>query len=265
MDSSLVWSPAQQRRLDDFGVPRCVDVHCHCLPELDDGPETMDEALALCRALVADGITSVVATPHQLGRYEDFNSTDVIREKAAEVRAALAAHGISLEISTAGDVRVDERLPDLLAAGVVSTIGDSGRHVLLELPHEVFVDPLPLIGRLGESGIQAIMTHPERHRYLDGPFDRFARWIDCGAVLQITAGSLTGDFGRRAFDQAWRLIEAGLVSIVATDAHDAINRRPCLTTAIDSLVGAVGREVARMICLENPLQIWEGRRVGQPN
>jgi hypothetical protein len=84
------WSPEQMRRLDEFNTTRSVDIHCHCLPGLDDGPATMSEALALCEALVADGITTVIATPHQLGRYDRLNSASQVREAVATLCAAIA-------------------------------------------------------------------------------------------------------------------------------------------------------------------------------
>src|SRR5688500_20294018 len=80
------WLPEQQRRLDEFRTSRCVDVHCHCLAGLDDGPATLEESLALCELLARDAMTTVVATPHQLGRYDRLNSASVVRERSEERR-----------------------------------------------------------------------------------------------------------------------------------------------------------------------------------
>src|SRR5688572_5935816 len=138
-------APTQRDRLERFGVAECADVHCHCLPGLDDGPATMDDAVALCRALVADGVTTAVATPHQLGRYDLRNGAAEVRKAVAGLRQALAREGVPLTVLPGADVRVDERLPQLLEAGHVLTLADNGRHVLLELPHETYIEPLPLI------------------------------------------------------------------------------------------------------------------------
>jgi protein-tyrosine phosphatase len=254
----MVWSPAQQQRFDKYGVPRSVDVHCHCLPGLDDGPDSMEDSLELCRALVADGITNVVATPHQLGRYDRRNSAELIRETAADLRAELESAGIPLEIVTGGDVRVDDRLLQLIKDGVVETVAGLGRHLLLELPHELFIDPLPLIEQLTRRDVQVIMTHPERHRYLQGSTRMPRVWVEAGASLQVTAGSLLGDFGPHAYDHAWRLVNAGLVDVVASDAHNAHRRPPRMTAALEVLHEALGERLAREMVLENPLKIWEG-------
>ena len=112
-----------------------------------------------------------------------------------ELAAELVDREIPLEVYPGGDVRMDERLPRLLDAGDIGTAADAGRHLLLELPHELFVDPLPMIDMLRERGLQPIMTHPERHHYLNGSIDVPRQWVAHGAVLQVTAGSLTGDFG----------------------------------------------------------------------
>jgi protein-tyrosine phosphatase len=258
------WLPEQQRRLDAFNVQRCVDIHCHCLPGLDDGPATLEESLALCQAIAEDGITTVMATPHQLGRYDRLNSSNVVRSAVAELNEAAAAQAIPLEILPGGDIRIDERLPRLLEAGDVLMLGDVGYHLLLELPHELFVDPLPTIDMLREHGIQPIITHPERHTYLHGTIDWAADWIKHGAVIQITAGSITGDFGSRAFEHVWQLIHADYVSLVATDAHDTRHRPPRLSDAINSLTLQLGQEQTRLVAIDNPLRVLEGKPIEHP-
>jgi protein-tyrosine phosphatase len=261
MSVSLVWSPTQQSRLDEWGVARCVDVHCHCLPEIDDGPATLDDALDLCEALVDDGVTTVVCTPHQLGGYDRINTAASIRQAVADLSAVLAAERIPLELFPGADVRVDERLPRLLETDQVLTVADARRHLLLELPHELFVDPLSAIAALNERGIQSIMTHPERHRYLAPMPERIEAWVEAGAVLQITAGSLLGEFGPSANKEAWRLVHAGLVSLVATDAHHAQRRPPQMSAALAALAQELGRDAAKMMCLENPWRVLRGEPV----
>jgi protein-tyrosine phosphatase len=258
------WSAEQQDRLAEFDIRRSVDIHCHCLPGIDDGPGSMDEALALCSALVKDGITSVVATPHQLGRYDRLNTAGQIREAITQLVSELTDHDIPLEIFPGGDVRVDERLPRLLESGEVGTVADAGMHILLELPHELFVDPLPVIDFLRSRGLQAIMTHPERHHYLVDA-GRWARhWIEHGAVLQITAGSLLHEFGARAYESAWGLVSSGMASLVASDAHDVRRRPPRMSEAIEILTRQLGRKTARLLTIDNPLRVLNGQAIEAP-
>jgi protein-tyrosine phosphatase len=255
------WSPEQQQRLNDFSTQRAADIHCHCLPGFDDGPATLEDSLALCQALVKDGITSVIATPHQLGRYDRANSVEQVRRSVEELSAELKDREIPLELFPGGDVRIDERLPDLIESGEIGTAADARRHLLLELPHDIFVDALPIIGHLRELGIQTILTHPERHHYLHNR-DHWARdCLELGAVLQITAGSLLGEFGGRAYEAAWRLIRAGMVGIVASDAHDTLRRPPRMTEAIRLLTLNIGREATRSLTIENPLRVLAGQPI----
>ncbi len=258
MSAPLTWSPSQLERLRVGRVDRAVDVHCHCLPGIDDGPPTLDAALDLCDALVDDGVTTVIATPHQLGAYDGVNTAAVIREAVANLNRELAEAEIPLEVLPGADVRVDERLARLFEDDRILTIADRRRHLLLELPHELFVDPLPSIAALSERGVQAIITHPERHRYLLNAPEHASAWVAAGAALQVTAGSLLGDFGPRANQEAWRLVHAGLVSLVATDAHDCERRPPRLTDALAVLENELGADAARTLCLENPWRVLQG-------
>ncbi len=181
--------------------------------------------LALCTALVEDGFTTVVATPHQLGRYDFPERNARIRAAVGGLNAVLRQEAVPLVAVCGADVRIDERIPALLSSDGVMTVADQQKHLLLELPHSQFVDPLPLIKQLTALGVQTILTHPERHRYLAADLVRPRAWIAAGARLQITAGSLLGAFGAAAHDYAWKLLEAGLVSILATDSHNATERR----------------------------------------
>lgn len=255
------WLPAQQAVLEQFDVPLAVDVHCHCLPGLDDGPNSLGEAIDLCRALAEDGVTTVVATPHQLGPYDRLNSAQVIRRAVAEMTDELAGAGVPLQLLPGGDVRVDERLPRLLDEGEIAPTADAGCHLLIELPHDLYVDPLPIIQFLRKRRLQAIMTHPERHRYLAGSIGRIQTWVMEGAVLQVTAGSLLGDFGRTAYNEAWRLMDMGLVGLVATDAHDTERRPPRFRQAMEIVAQHFGQKTAKQICLENPLKVLQGEPI----
>src|SRR5215207_1514833 len=106
--------PAQRHRQERLAVSDSVDLHCHCLPGLDDGPASLPEALELCRGMVADGTTVAIATPHQLGRYEGRNEGDAVRRAVDELNRTLAAEGVPLRVLPGGDVRIDERIPRLL-------------------------------------------------------------------------------------------------------------------------------------------------------
>lgn len=246
---------AQRRRLERFGAADCVDIHCHCLPGLDDGPKTAEEAVRLCRALADDGIAVVVATPHQLGRYDLANSGRAIRQAVTSLRASLDVENIPLDVYPGADVRLDERILSLLGQGEVLTVCDAGTHLLLELPHDTYIEPLPVIKLLAARGVRVIVTHPERHDAVRRKPQLVGPWLQAGALLQLTAGSLIGTFGARAEEAAWRWLSAGNASFVATDAHDIERRPPCMTAAIEAIERRLGLEVARRVCVDNPAKV----------
>ena len=99
---------------DDFSQENYIDIHCHCLHGLDDGPGTMSESVELCRALSEDGITTVIATPHQLGQFSGCNRSDQVREAVLVLNEELKRNDISLKVLAGADVRLDERICQLL-------------------------------------------------------------------------------------------------------------------------------------------------------
>lgn len=257
-EAPLEMNAAQKERLRRFNVTACADVHCHCLPGFDDGPETLEEALALCRALADDGITLVVATPHQMGRYDGQNASQRVREGVIALQAALVAEKIFLGVVPGGDVRIDERLGDMVDRDRVCSIGDGRRYLLLELPNDSFIDPDAIIPELTRRGITPIITHPERHPHLSNRPEMGIPWIERGAAFQVTAGSIAGAFGKLIERSAWAWIEQGLAQIVATDAHHAQRRPPLLSAAIDRITERLSHITARRLCLENPLRVVRG-------
>jgi protein-tyrosine phosphatase len=256
--------PAQRRRLERFAIGQSVDLHCHCLPCVDDGPATMVESLQLCRALVQDGITTAIATPHQLGRYAGRNGAAAVREAVAALNRALMVEGIPLQVFPGGDVRIDERLVQLIREDHVLSLADRGVYVLLELPHETFIDLTMLIAQLVKIGRRPIVSHPERQRHLTTNPRLIEPWLRGGAELQITAGSLTGDFGDTALRAGWYWLETGAAALVASDAHDAKARPPRMTKAIELIARRLGEDVARRVCGENPWRLLQGRPLEQP-
>ena len=251
--------PAQQQRLARFDCSQSVDMHCHCLPGLDDGPATTAEALELCRALCEDGITTVIATSHQLGRYDGCCEVPRVRSAVSALNAVLAEKAIPLMLAAGADVRVDERIPALLEEDSVLTLADLGRHLLLELPAEIFIDLKPLLVELAAKGIEAVVCHPERNLFLTRNPQAVWPWLQQGAFLQVTAGSLLGEFGSAAARSAWYWMSRGMVALVATDAHDTDGRRPRMSAAIELISERLGYLEAKRLCINNPLRVWNGQ------
>jgi len=237
------------------------DIHCHCLPGLDDGPATMAESLALCRRLAAEGIATVVATPHQLGRFEGCNEAARVREAVRSLNEALKNSDVPLKVVPGGEVRVDERVCELLKADKILTLADGGRYILLELPHQVFIDIEPLLTELASMGIHSVISHAERNAPLATQHRVLLRWLEHSAHLQITASSLVGDLGPEVQKTAWHFLTSGLATLVATDSHDTNGRRPRMRAAFGRISARLGKDIAHLVCIENPSRVINGQDI----
>ncbi len=235
-----------------------VDIHCHCLPDLDDGPGTLTESVALCRQLVADGCETVIATPHVLGPYENRNDAATIRRGASQLAETLAGQEIPLRVLPGAEVRVDERIAALLEAAELLTLADTGRWLLLEMPHETIINLLPLIEQLAASQVAVLLSHPERNSFLARQPAAVDSWLAAGAALQITAGSLLGNYGSAAKRAAWHFLDRTPALLVASDAHDCRDRRPRMTAAYSAIAATRGPDFARRLCVTNPALIAAG-------
>lgn len=239
-----------------------TDIHCHCLPGLDDGPPTMTEAVSLCRALVADGVGTVVAAPHMLGRFDGMFNAEDVRAAVVSLNRRLEDEKIALTVLPGGEIRLDERICSLLDDGSILTLAGS-RYLLLELLDNVIVDISFLITELKKKQISCIVAHPER----DSLSTSMAKkWVSLGASLQVTASSLLGKgfLGPEVQEPAWQLVEAGLVSVIATDAHDAGHRGPMMKATYDSISVRLGAAIADLLLIENPARLIKGATIIEP-
>ncbi|HYO24964.1 MAG TPA: CpsB/CapC family capsule biosynthesis tyrosine phosphatase [Lacipirellulaceae bacterium] len=236
-----------------------VDIHCHLLPAVDDGPRDVAGALAMAQMAVADGTTTLVVTPHQLGSYSGRNRADDVRRRTADLQSELRAAGIPLTLLPGGDVRIEQDLPQRIAMGDALTLGDQGRHLLLELPHELYLPLEELLATLQRHGITGILSHPERNAGLLARPEIAARLVDAGCLMQVTAGSFTGAFGPQSQALAERMVGAGLVHFVASDGHGVESRRPRLSRAFDRVAELAGEPAAVDLCCRFPASVAAGQ------
>jgi len=223
--------PAGRPHLRRASYEPLIDLHCHLLPGIDDGPGDMDEAIALAQAAAAAGTQTLVATPH-IDHWWDVQPA-ALPDRAAEVRAALAAAGVELAVEVSGEIalaRVVELTDDELAG---LSLGPS-RHLLLEAPLSPGGGEFDrVLLAMRERGWPVLLAHPERCPALLRRPERLERLLEAGVLVQVTAGSLAGQFGNEIAKTTVRWIEAGWVHVVASDAHDAYRRPPGLLEPIE--------------------------------
>jgi protein-tyrosine phosphatase len=210
-----------------------IDLHSHILPGIDDGPPTMEDSLELARAAVAAGTRTILATPH----INDDPSIDPARIAAGlvELRAALAEAEIPLEVLPGGEIAI-WRLVDLDDETLRALALGGGPYLLVESPFSpVIGDFEPLVLNLHERGHRVLLAHPERCPAFQKTPPRLEGLVDAGALLQLTAGSMTGGFGStvRRFTSA--ILREGLAHVIASDAHDTVRRPPGLQAGFAAL------------------------------
>lgn len=234
-----------------------IDLHCHLLPGIDDGPSSLDEALALAALAVNNGITHAIATPHiHPGRWN--NDRYQIARLCNRFRLRLAYAGIPLTLGMAAEVRVDSELIHWLAQDKIPFLGhfNGKRVLLLELPHShIPLGTENLIAWLLQRNIQPLIAHPERNKDVIRRIDSILPLVQLGCLLQITAGSITGHFGKPAQHRARQLLEMDAVFAIATDAHNCRNRPPILAQGCDAASHIVGHERAHQLVTTQPMQL----------
>ena len=237
-----------------------VDIHCHILPGIDDGARDWDDALAMARLAVEDGTSTIIATPHQLGSWNQ-NRGDDIRRLTAELNERLQAEQIPLTVLPGGEARFEAELVERIASGDVLTLGDRHRHVLVELPHELYLPLDSLLKSLVSRRISVILAHPERNQGILRQPELLGTVVDAGCLAQITAGSLCGTLGSELQQMSEWMVREGLVHIVATDAHGPRTRRPLLGRAYEKLCEIADEQTAQDLCYRIPARIAAGHTV----
>ena len=228
-----------------------IDIHCHLLPGLDDGPGTMNESLAMARMAVADGIRGAICTPHWHPMIWPNEQND-IAEAVHALRSRLHAEAIPFEIWAGSELSLDADLEDGLAGGRLATL-NGGSWVLLELPG-TFLPPgiEDYLLRFRQSGHELVLAHPERYSYILRDPARLHAWVEMGVAVQITAASLLGRLGPEIASLCRVLLEHRLVHFLASDSHGINSRRPLLQEAFGAAVEIVGRDDAMRLVDTHP-------------
>ncbi len=265
-----------------------IDLHTHILPGLDDGAKTLEESAQMCWRSYRDGVRTIVATPHTLnGLY--LNDRDIILKKVDELNETLTQCGLriadceikhskseiesssvnselrtpnsELRILPGADVRLCENTLSHLDEGKLITIGDNKKYLFLEFPFQgIPLQAEEIIFQIMTRGIIPIITHPERNIEVGQRPQRYYEMIRMGCLGQVTAMSLTGEFGPRIKQVAERLLTNRLIHFIASDAHSVNGRPPVLSEAVRMAEKIVGKEEAQKMVTECPQAILDGRK-----
>jgi protein-tyrosine phosphatase len=227
-----------------------VDMHCHLLAALDDGPRTEEDALEMCRIAYSDGIRVSAATAHQNERW-DAVTPALIRNGTQRLSVLLREAGIDLTVFPCAEVMIRPDVELAWRQGDLLSVADRGRYLLIEMPHNLFVELHHLIEGLQTAGVRPILAHAERLPELLHEPGRIEQLIRAGCVIQVNSGSVsepkTGHDERALKD--W--FKRGIVHVMGSDGHSPRRRRPQMAEAYRRIAGWAGAVVADRVCSTN--------------
>ncbi len=235
-----------------------IDLHCHMLPGIDDGAPDEATSLEMARIAVADGIETTACTPHIYpGLYE--NDSAGIKARIKSLQSRLFEEGIGLKLTIGADAHLTPELLGRLKAGTAPSLA-GGRYFLLEPPHTVAPPRFSeAMFDFVAAGYVPVLTHPERLSWIKQHYPAFVSLVKTGVWMQITAGSLNGRFGEAAKYFGEKMLDEGLVHILATDAHSTRHRAPLLAEGQRAAEKYVGKDEARRLVFDRPQAILDNR------
>ncbi|MHB8301396.1 MAG: tyrosine-protein phosphatase [Acidobacteriaceae bacterium] len=232
-----------------FGM---IDIHHHLLFGLDDGPRDLETSLQMAEIAIEDGITHVVCTPHANSEY--IFSPEENAARLAQLQEKLGDRltlGLGCDFHLSFDnIESAREQPERYSI-------NRGRYLLVEFPD--FGIPQNISNSFHEmlvAGVVPILTHPERNLTLMQKPEKLDEWLEMGCLVQVTAGSLLGRFGKGPQRVAQQLLASQRVHVIATDAHNTTSRPPVMSDAYNFIAGKQGEQEAERLCVENPRRIF---------
>ena len=231
-----------------------IDLHCHILPGIDDGPAEMQTSIEMARIAAEDGIQTIVATPHIK---DILHSTVKLQALASQLNLHLEYQNIPVKVLQGGDVSALLNPSSLKDYSI-----NKSRYILIEFPHNYLPsNNREILFSLAMHGFCPIITHPERNAAIMKKPQLLLGMLDGNVLVQITAGSLTGDFGLDEQACAGYLLKKDAVHFIATDAHSTVSRRPLLSRGVAHAGKIIGMEKAMKLVCDNPAAVLKDEPV----
>lgn len=234
-----------------------ADLHCHLLAGLDDGPRSMEDAVAMCRIAANEGVAFATALAHQNDRYPDVTPERICR--AAELLSkTLREEGVPLVVYPSSEVMVHPEIVDSWKQGKLLSIANRRQYVLLEMPHGLFVDLREIVEELCQHGVRPILAHPERQEELLHEPGRIEELILCGCLVQVSTHNVTDPPSRRDARALRGWFRRGVVHVLGSDGHSPNRRPPRMAEAYRRIVEWAGAGVADRVASTNGMAVLQG-------
>ena len=235
-----------------------IDIHCHILPDLDDGASSLEEAMEMARMAAESGVTDIIATPHFRGVPDSLEMIEEIDRRCYVLREALIRNEIPVRIHKGAEILCTPHTPVMARQGLLPTLGDT-QYVLTEFYfNETFDFMDSCLRKLAMCGYTPVVAHPERYEAVQWDPEMIWGWSDAGYVLQINKGSILGALGEGAEQAAHELLEMGMAHLFASDAHGCDRRTPNMDGLRRWAKECCDPECADILLRQNPQQILKG-------
>lgn len=236
-----------------------IDIHCHILPEIDDGAQNIEESIKMCQKAALLGVSGIVATPHMIPGEMPDDIIELINSKVQLLKDVLAERNINIDIYSGAEIAISHDLPELLEEGKLLTINNTN-YVLIELPF----DKIPLyvedvLYKLQIKGYIPIIAHPERNREIAKDIEIARKYLQKGAYFQINLSSLSGRYGKKAKLAAKSLIKNGFVHFIASDSHYSSSKALGMSGAEKLTKKLMSKELLKIVTESNPKEMVLGK------
>ncbi|ADF37986.1 tyrosine-protein phosphatase [Priestia megaterium] len=235
-----------------------VDLHCHILPKVDDGALDCNMSFEMAKKALSEGITIIIATPHhQNGRY--LNEKKDILQYTQDLNRLLEKEQVPLTVLPGQETRLYGEILQDYQKGKILTLNDTNKYLFIEFPSsQVPRYTEKLLFKIQSQGLIPIIVHPERNSHLIEEPDLLYNFVNRGALAQVTAGSVTGYFGKKIKKFSHQLIESNLVHFVSSDAHNLENRSFHMREALEVMKSEHGQDTVYAF-LENAQYVVDGQ------
>lgn len=238
-----------------------IDIHCHILPGFDDGAADLPDSLAMVQMAVNSGVTGIIATPHFRGDQQSLELMDTLKARYRLLDDAIRSAGLPLQLYSGAEVLCLPQTVDMAFAGQLPTLANTGYLLAEFFFGESFSQMDEILSGLSHAGYTPVIAHPERYESIQRDPRRIIHWFRKGYLIQINKGSILGALGRRAQQTAHWLLSAGLVHIVASDAHSSQQRTTDMTAVRAYLQEEYQEEYVDILTEHNPARLVRGEKM----
>ncbi|MBQ9762513.1 MAG: hypothetical protein IJV82_05485 [Oscillospiraceae bacterium] len=236
-----------------------IDLHCHILPDIDDGAASLGVSLEMARMAQVSGVKEIAATPHFRGDSESLGMLADIQQRFDRLQAMLARDQIPIRLHRGAEVLCLPQTVELAADHQLPTLG-TGNYVLTEFYFDESFDYMDeMLTQIAGYGYRIVVAHPERYEAIQRDSRRLRRWARQGFALQLNKGSILGSFGPRAERVANEIMAMGLAHLIASDGHGCQHRTPHMGAVKEWAEAMCQESYAKILLERNPRRILEGR------